>query len=556
MARPHPWEAVYPPGLDWGAPIRTTALGALLEEGAAAWPDRVALRYRDTAITYPQLLSMARRVAGVLAALPEAKDGVALLTGNTAFHPVAVLGAAMAGLRVVMLSPIDAPRTIAHKLRDSGARLLVTLAHEGLLKLAGALAGMGMVGRLAVGDDAHWGKGPPSAPVPEGALRIEDWLAAPEPAALPAVSPEDVALLQYTGGTTGLPKGAMLTHANLTAAAGAYAAWNGGSGPDGEQRVRRMIGVLPLFHIYAFTVDLLLTLQGGHELLIRARFDPDGALHDIEALKATDLCGVPTMWIALANHPRIDTADLSSLRSASSGGAPLPPEVAARFERLTGKRLGGGWGMTETAPAGTAVPGRPDLPPRPGSIGVPVPNVEMRIVAMDDPTRALPPGETGEIAIRGPNVFKGYWNRPEETARAFVEGGWFLTGDIGRMDPDGYFFLTERKKDMILSGGFNVYPSVVEAAIHEHPDVLEAAVIGIPDAYRGQSAKAFVTLRPGAAPLALEALQAFLAERVGRHEMPVALEIRAELPKTPVGKLTKLPLIEEEAAARAAAASA
>jgi long-chain acyl-CoA synthetase len=173
----------------------------------------------------------------------------------------------------------------------------------------------------------------------------------------------------------------------------------------------------------------------------------------------------------------------------------------------------------------------------------------MRVVAMDDPRRVLPPGETGEIAVRGPNVFKGYWNRPEDTARAFVEGGWFLTGDVGRMDPDGYFFLTERKKDMILTSGFNVYPSVIEAAIHEHPEVLEAAVIGIPDPYRGQSAKAFVTLT-------LEALQAFLAERVGRHEMPVALEVRGELPKTPVGKLTKLPLIEEEAARHGPAAPA
>jgi long-chain acyl-CoA synthetase len=547
-ARPFPWERAYPPGLDWGAPIRTTTLGALLEESAAAHADRTALRYRDAEIGYGALLVMARRVAGALLALPESGGGVALLLGNTAFHPAVVFGAAMAGRRVVMLSPIDAPRTIAHKMKDSGARVLVTLAHEGLLKLAGALAGMGLVDRPVVGDDAHWGGGPPSAPVPEGALRVEDWLAAPEPAALPAVAPGDVALLQYTGGTTGLPKGAMLTHANLTAAAGQYSLWNGGRGPEGERRVRRMIGVLPLFHIYAFTLDLLLTLRDGHELLVRPRFDADQALHDIEALKATDMCGVPTMWIALANHPEIDSRDLSSLRSASSGGASLPTEVAARFERLTGMRLGAGWGMTETAPAGTSMPGRADLQARPGSIGVPLPGIEMRIVALDDPRRALPPGETGEITIRGPNVFKGYWNRPEETAAAFVEG-WFLTGDVGRMDADGYFFLTDRRKDMILSGGFNVYPSVIEAAVYEHPDVAECVVVGVPDAYRGQSAKAFVALRPGAAgSLTLEALQAFLADRVGRHEMPVALEVREALPRTPVGKLTKLPLIEEERA--------
>ncbi|MBX6745954.1 MAG: AMP-binding protein, partial [Acetobacteraceae bacterium] len=253
---------------------------------------------------------------------------------------------------------------------------------------------------------------------------------------------------------------------------------------------------------------------------------------------------------ALANHPDIDRRDLSSLRNVSSGGAALPVEVAARFERLTGKRLGGGWGMTETSPAGTVMPSRPDAPVRPGSIGVPIPGIEMRVVAMDDPRRVLPPGETGEIAIRGPNVMKGYWRRPEETAAAFVDG-FFLTGDIGRMAPDGFFYLTDRKKDMILSGGYNVYPRVIEEAVHEHPDVVECAVIGIPDPYRGQSAKVFCTLRLGAAPLTLEALREFLAERLGKHEMPVALEVRESLPKTPVGKLSKLALMEEEQARRA-----
>ena len=546
-ARPFAWEWVYPPGLDWGAPIRTSTLGALLAESAAAFGDRPAIRYRDAEIGYATLYGMARRVAGALLSLPEARDGVALLTGNTAFHPAVVFGAALAGLRVVMLSPLDAPRTIAHKLRDSGARVLVTLAQEGLLKLAGALAAQGLVARMVVGDDAHWGKGPPSAPVPEGALRLEGWLTGPEPGTLPGVMPEQVMLLQYTGGTTGLPKGAMLTHANLTAAVSQYGLWNGGRGPEGERRQRRVIGVLPLFHIYAFTCDLLLSLRDGHEILLHARFDPEAVLRDIEVRKATDMCGVPTMWIALANHPEIDKRDLSSLRSASSGGAALPVEVAARFERLTGRRLGGGWGMTETAPAGTAQPGGPDAPHRPGSIGVPLPGIEMRVVALDDPRRVLPPGETGEIAIRGPNVFQGYWNRPEETAASFVDG-WFLTGDVGRMEPDGFFYLTDRKKDMILSGGFNVYPRVIEEAIYEHPDVAECVVIGIPDPYRGQSAKAFVTLKPGAAPLTLEALREFLADRLGKHEMPAALEIRASLPKTPVGKLTKLPLIEEEQA--------
>jgi long-chain acyl-CoA synthetase len=383
--------------------------------------------------------------------------------------------------------------------------------------------------------------------VPEAVGQLEFWLAAPEPAALSAVSPEEVMLLQYTGGTTGLPKGAMLTHANLTAAVSQYVLWNGGRGPEGERRLRRSIAVLPLFHIYAFTVVLLLNLREGNEILLRPRFDADQVLHDIETLKATDMAGVPTMWIALANHPEVDRRDLSSLTSVSSGGAALPVEVAARFERLTGMRLRGGWGMTETAPGGTVLPPEPD---RPGSIGIPLPGIEMRVVDMADPRRALPPGETGEIAIRGPNLFQGYWNRPEETRAAFTADGFFLTGDMGRMAPDGFFTLTDRKKDMILSGGFNVYPRVIEEAIHEHPDVVECGVIGVPDEYRGQSAKAFVTLRPGAPALTLEALREFLSDRLGRHEMPVALELRDALPRTPVGKLSKLDLIEEERAAR------
>ncbi|MBK1657665.1 AMP-binding protein [Paracraurococcus ruber] len=544
-ARPFAWESAYPPGLRWDGPLATGTLGALLERSAATFGPRIALRYRDTAIAYPDLLAMARRVAGALLALPAAKDGVALLLGNTAFHPCIVFGAALAGLRVTQLSPIDAPRTIVHKLRDSGARLLVTLAHDGLLALAGALRAQGLVDALAVGDDAHWGAGPATPSVPAEALRVEDWLRSPDPASLPAVRPDAVMLLQYTGGTTGLPKGAMLTHANLTAASAQFGQWNGGRGPEAERRHRRVIVVLPLFHIFAFTVDLLVSLLRGDEILLQARFDADAVLRLIEVDRATDMCGVPTMWIALANHPRIDEADLSSLQGVASGGAALPTEVAQRFERITGKRITTGWGMTETAPAGTSQPNWDGAGPRAGTIGVPLPGIELRVVALDDPARLLPPGETGEIAIHGPNVFQGYWNQPEETARAFRDG-FFLTGDIGRMDPDGYFVLTDRKKEMIISGGFNVYPRLIEDAIHAHPAVVECAVIGIPDAYRGQAAKAFVILRPGAAPFTLEGLRVFLADRLGKHELPAALEIRDALPRTPVGKLAKLDLIEEE----------
>jgi long-chain acyl-CoA synthetase len=334
----------------------------------------------------------------------------------------------------------------------------------------------------------------------------------------------------------------MLTHGNLSAACAIYKLW---SDPQrltmpGEDKV---ICVLPLFHIYALTAVMLRSLCEGNELLLRPRFDVAETLRDIEVKRATVFAGVPTMWIALANTPGIGIRDFSSLRYAASGGAALPVEVAERILALTGCRLGGGWGMTETSPAGTALPLA--CADKPGSIGLPLPGITMDIVALDDPRRRLGPGEKGEIRCKGPNVTKGYWRRPEETAAAFVDG-YLLTGDIGYMDADGYFYLVDRKQDMIISSGFNVYPRAIEEALYEHPDVAEVAVIGVADPYRGEVAKAFVQLKPGRGRFTLEELRAFLADKLGRHELPTHLEFRDCLPRTAVGKLAKRHLIETE----------
>jgi long-chain acyl-CoA synthetase len=360
--------------------------------------------------------------------------------------------------------------------------------------------------------------------------------------AWPPVSPDDIALLQYTGGTTGVPKAAMLSHANLTAAVSIHNAWGDPQGLSlrGEGRT---ICVLPLFHIYALTSCLTRALHLGHEILLRPRFDVATTLDDIEAKRATFFPGVPTMWIAIAHHPGLETRDLSSLVTISSGGAPCPIEIETRIHQLTGRRLGGGWGMTETSPAGSNIPrNRPD---KRGTIGVPLPGIVMDVVALDDPHRVLPLGEIGEIRVKGPNVTRGYWNRPDETAASFADG-YLLTGDIGYIDDEGFFFIVDRKKDMILSGGFNVYPRAIEEAIYEHPSVEEVIVIGVADAYRGEAAKAFVKLKARAEPFTLEDLRDFLADKLGRHELPAHLEFRSTLPKTAVGKLSKKELVEEE----------
>jgi long-chain acyl-CoA synthetase len=349
------------------------------------------------------------------------------------------------------------------------------------------------------------------------------------------MSADDVALLQYTGGTTGLPKGAMLSHGNLTSAVSVYDVWGKPSRAE-RNAIERVICVLPLFHIYALTVVLLSSIRRGNLISLHQRFDVEAVMRDIEVKRATAFPGVPTMWIAIAALPDLDKRDLSSLVSVGSGGAPLPVEVARILEQRVGMKLKSGWGMTETCSPGTAHP--KEGPDKPGSIGLMLPGIEMDVVSLDDPTQLMPVGEVGEIRIRGPNVTKGYWNRPKETAEAFV-GDRFLTGDIGYMEPDGYFYLVDRKKDMIISGGFNVYPQMIEQAIYTHPAVQEVIVIGIPDDYRGEAAKAFIKLRADAKPFALEELRAFLTGKLGKHEIPAALDFVDELPRTPVGKLSR-----------------
>ncbi len=550
MGEERPWEKSYPPGVRWNAPIEMAPLPETFDAFTEKWGPKPALEYRDRQITFAELRAWVDAVAsGLMAQDVEPGTTMALYLPNTPYHPIIFFAALKAGARLVHLSPLDAERELAFKLKDSGARILVTTNVGLMLLMAQGLMAGGHVDKLIVGDDTAFGPSAvPTTPIAEGDPRIVLFDKLREdgerllPRQWPTVNVDDIALLQYTGGTTGKPKGAMLTHGNLSAACSIYKLWADPQrlSAPGEDRV---ICVLPLFHIYALTSVMLRSLADGNELLLRIRFDVETTLRDIEVKRATIFPGVPTMWIALANMPGIETRDFSSLRFAASGGAALPVDVAERFHKLTGHRLGGGWGMTETSPAGTSLPR--EWKGKSGSVGLPLPGITMEIVALDNPRRVLGPGERGEIRIKGPNVTRGYWNAPEETAASFVDG-FLLTGDIGYMDEDGYFYLVDRKKDMIISGGFNVYPRNIEEAIYEHPAVAEVSVIGVPDAYRGEAAKAFVQLKPGTRPFTLDELRAFLADKLGRHEMPAHLEFRDALPKTAVGKLSKKELIEEE----------
>ena len=545
----HPWEALYPPGLSWRQPDPQGTLPELLDTAARTWGDRPAIEYRDRQIGFRKLSDLVNHLAaGFIAAGYGPGSTIALFLPNTPWHSVCFFAALKAGARLVHLSPLDAPREIMFKLGDSAANVVITTNLGGLAAGASKLVSAGAIGRLLVGEDQHWG-GTTGDPVTynDRITPLDQIFADHLPESWPPVRPQDLALLQYTGGTTGMPKGAMLTHANMLAATHSYLSWRDDDVPGSGQM--RVIGVLPMFHVYALGVVLLLNIADGNEILLRPRFDPATTLHDIGVKRATSFPAVPTMLIALLSDPAAATTDFSSLTMVGSGGAPLPTDVADRIEKLVGHELRTGWGMTETAAIGSRVP--PGVKQTPGLIGVPLPNIEMRVVSLSDPHQVLPPGEVGEIAVRGPNLFSGYWNQPELSAQSFA-GGFFLTGDIGRMDERGLFTLVDRKKRMIISGGFNVYPAMIENSIYEHPSVEEVIVIGVPDEYRGEAAKAFVKQRAGTEPLTLDELRAFLAERVGRHEMPAALEIRESLPKSPVGKLLATQLSDEERAKSAA----
>ncbi len=554
MARPDDiWRTAYRHPAIWDSSYEPLSLPDLFDAAAGSWPDRPLVDFFGRKYSYAECRDGADRVAAGLQALGIGKgDRVGLFLPNVPHYVAAYYGALKIGAVVVNFSPLYTVDELAAQVRDSGTRILFTLSAKALLPTALEVMARTSIEHLVVGSIA--GALPPTKSVLYRLLRRDDEAERPHDPRLIAFSrlidndgrhtpatinaAADLALIQYTGGTTGTPKGAMLSHHNMTANARQVFDVD----PHQDEPVR-MMAVLPLFHIFANVVVLNRTLIGGGEMVMLPRFDAAQLLAAVERTGATMLPGVPTMFQALLDHPRIGRVDLSSLRVCISGGAPLPAEVKARFEAATGAILAEGYGLTESGIV--SVNPYADLN-KAGTIGQPLPGTTLAIVDREDPTRPPPAGEPGELVISGPQVMRGYWNRPDADAGTFAAGA-LRTGDVALIDDDGYVRIVDRIKDMIAVGGFKVYPSQVEAVLYRHPHVKEAIVIGVPDTYHGEMPKAFVTLAEGAAESG-ESLRDWLNPQLGKHERVIAVEIRDSLPKTLVGKLSRKELVAEEKA--------
>jgi long-chain acyl-CoA synthetase len=543
----------YPPEVDWSAPLPGHPVDRLLDEAVARFPDRPCLDFLGRRYSYREVGRIVARAAKGLQQRGLGKGTrIGLCLPNSPAYVFCYFAVLKAGGTVVNFNPLYAEAELRHQIADSGVAAMATLDLASLYKPLDRLLGYADYRTLIVCRMAEQLPFPKNVLFPiarrgsaiakdKRHLRFSmlidnDGLYDPV-----AIDPaRDIAVLQYTGGTTGTPKGAMLTHANLAANAQQCRLWFH-SVQEGRERC---LAVLPFFHVFAMTSVLNVTIKVGGEIILLPRFELKKLLATIHARRPTFFPAVPTILTAISTHPHLDRYDLSSIRRCNVGGAPLPVEVQSNFQSLTGCLAVEGYGLTEASPVATSNPltgtGKP------GSVGLPLPGTTIEIVSLDDPSRVLPPGERGEICIRGPQVMAGYWRKLEETARVLMDGR-LRTGDVGYLDEDGYLFLVDRIKDVILCGGYNVYPRAVEDAIYQHPAVAECVVIGVPDDYRGQTVKAFVTRRDGAS-LTERDLIRFLADKLSPIEMPKQLEFRETLPKTAIGKLSKKALAEEEAA--------
>ena len=550
-----PWEKSYPADIDWRADITPRPLPDLLDE-AAAYGDQTCISFRGRRFKYREVADQVNRAAKGFQALGVHKGiKVGLMLPNCPYAVICYYAVLKAGGIVVNINPLYSEGEIEKQVADSGLCILVTLNMkalylkvEPLLETNGRLetivvCSMGGVLRFHEKVLFRLLKRREISDIPEDDRhytfdRLTDNDGAPE---LVSIDPDnDVAVFQFTGGTTGFPKAARLTHANLYANAAQIDLW-AAEAKAGEEKI---LGVLPLFHAFGMTAVMNLGVRIGAELILLPHFKTVEVLEVIERERPTIFIGVPTMYSALNAVRDIDRYDISSLEFCISGGAPLPAEIQRRFEDMTGCTLVEGYGLSETSPVITVNPFSGDG--KPGSVGLPLPGTVVTIVSTDDPDKVLAVGERGEVCVTGPQVMAGYANRARDNIDIF-RGGHLHTGDIGYLDEDGYLFIVDRIKDLILSGGFNVYPRMVEEAVHLHPAVEEAAVCGVPDPHRGEIIKAFVKLEQGEEISAAE-LRAFLKDKLAPFQMPRKIEFCETLPKTLIGKISKKDLIARETA--------
>jgi long-chain acyl-CoA synthetase len=546
-----PWVGQYPPDVRPELSPPTGSIWDALEHTVELYGNKSAFVFQNYGMTFRALRDHAARMSGAFQRAGVKKgDAVLVLLPNVPHFPVTYYAALRLGAAVAAVSPTSVEREIESLIRDSGARVVVTLdlLFDRVANVWQA-AGVETVIVGTVTDFMPWwirvggrltGKTPqPKSPVPYGGA-IKSMLGFIQTGraqkVTASVATDDVALLQYTGGTTGLPKAAMLTHGNLLANAAQMVAWFPQLTP-GEETI---LAVLPFFHVYGVTLVMNAGLLLGANTVLIARPVTSDIFEAIRRHRPTIFPGVPTLYVALMNDERHKDYDLSSIQTCVCGGAPLPLEVKRDFEAITGGHLYEGYGLSEASPLTHAQPY--DGRSRVGSMGLPVADTQARIV--DDDDNPVPVGYEGELVVRGPQVMKGYWRREEETAET-LRGGWLHTGDIARMDEDGWFSIVDRKKDLIITGGENIYPREIEEVLYEHPKVKEVAVVGVPHPFGGEIAKAFIVLKPGEEATKKDIIQ-FAGMRLSKQKVPRAVEFRAELPKSAAQKILRRVLAEEE----------
>ena len=521
-----PWLKHYVEGQPAEVDIPEISLPELLQQSVEKYREKTAITFFDQTFTYEELFDHVKRVASAFHKRGLKKgDRVALMLPNTPFYPISYYAALMCGATIVQVNPLYKPDELRYILNDSGSTFIV--AFEPLAPVV-----------EAVKKDTHL-KEVIFASI-ESVSQFHELLQdegdkVPEIAIDPK---EDVAVLQYTGGTTGRSKGAMLTHYNLVANTVQSAiAIKPVSDPGNE----RVLMVAPLFHVYGMTSGMNLAFYNGNNLIMLPRFEVEEVVKTIEKHQPTNFPGVPTMYIALLNYAKNHQTKLDSFKSCTSGSAPLPVEVLEQLHSVTGAPVAEGYGLSEASPTTHRNPVVGTQ--KPGSIGIPFPNTDVKIVDQDTGERELAVGEIGEMIIRGPQVMKGYWNMPEETEQT-IRNGWLYTGDLAKMDEDGYFYIVGRKKELIIASGYNVYPIEIEDVLYEHPKVLEAAVFGVPHEYRGETIKAVIVPQEGQT-LTEDEIVSFCKEKLAAYKVPKIIEFRDEMPKTAVGKILKRKLQEE-----------